>query len=100
MEVFDIVDKKGNIYTLLFRKTGTLYKFFIKFFDYDQYVQKGATIAMHQSLIDPNHKGYSTEYYFGAIDEKYGKNITAKDDPDVVIVKVGNEKIYLKRFYG
>ena len=100
MEIFDIVDKKGNLYTLLFRRAGTLHKLYIKFFDYDQYIQVGATIAMHEELVDPNHSGYKTEYYFGAMDEKYGRNITNKDDLDVIIIRVGNEKIYLKRFYG
>lgn len=100
MEVFDIIKKEGRFYTLFHRSSGKTFRLAIKFFDYDQYIQEGAAIAMHKELIDPNYEEYSTEYYFGALHEKYGRVINSKEDIDVIMIKVGDKKIYLKRFFG
>lgn len=100
MENFEIVKIENRYYTLKNIKTGKTYRLAIKFFDYDQQIKVGTIIGLHSELLDPNYQEYSTEYYFGPIDEPYGRKVDGKDDINVIGIKIGNEKIYLKRFFG
>ena len=100
MENFEVVKIENRYYTLMNIKTGKTYRLALKFFEHEKDILEGTIIGMHSELLDPNYQEYSTEYYFGRIDEPYGRKATGKDEINVIGVKLGNKKIYLKRFFG
>ena len=55
---------------------------------------------MNYELLNPNYEGYSPNYTFGNLDNKYGRANLPLDDIDVIRVVQEDKEIYLKRLYG
>ena len=76
------------------------YKLNLEFFDLEEPLKVGNQIFMSPKLLDSNYEGYSTNYTFGSLDNKYGKSNLPLDDIDVIKVIEKDKEIYLKRLYG
>ena len=55
---------------------------------------------MNYELLNPNYEGYSSNYTFGNLDNKYGRANLPLDDIDIIRVVQEDKEIYLKRLYG
>ena len=95
-----LVVEKNNRNYILEDGEKKQYNLRMTFFDLEKEISVGDHISMHKELLDRNYKEYSNEYYFGALDEVYGREIKSKEDIDFVVLECDNKKIYLKRFYG
>ena len=100
MENLKVVKIERDKYTLKNIKTKAEYNFSITFFGLKQDVAVGDVIAIHKELLDPTYVEYSTQYYFGPLNEVYGRKVTSKDDIDFIAIKTKNDIIKLKRFFG
>lgn len=98
MRELKIVNIKENTYLLVDIHTKENFCHELTFFECN--VEVGDIIIMHDNLLNKNYREYSEEYYFGPIDEIYGREIKGINDTDLVTIKKENRKIYLKRFYG
>ena len=76
------------------------YIFIIDFFDIDEKPKNGDFIYINSELLNPKYEGYSTNYTFGNLESKYGKENISIDDIDVIKIITDNTEIYLKRLYG
>lgn len=86
-------------YTLINLENKKEYNFTLTFYGIDK-IKEGTIFYFHKELLDPEYSEYSTEYYFGPIDEVYGREIKCKNDIDLICVEINNEKTFLKRFFG
>ena len=100
MQEFEIISIEGNKYTLKNLQTGDIVCLKLKFFDLETPLQLGDKIFMHSELINADYEEYSLVYFFGAINQKYGRKITSKNDRDLMFVVTDNHTILLKRFFG
>lgn len=57
-------------------------------------------IYISAELLNTRYSGYSTNYVFGELDNKYGKENINLADIDVIRVVTTQKEIYLKRLYG
>ena len=92
------IDK--NNYLLIDKESKKEYHFDLYFFDLKDKVTVGDSIVFNEKLLDNNYLEYSEEYYFGSIDDIYGREINSLQDIDLIAIKKGDRKIFLKRFYG
>jgi hypothetical protein len=60
----------------------------------------GTAVYMHHELLNKKYREYSNHYYFGDLSSIYGRTVSSPDNVDCLTLEVGNEKIFLKRFYG
>ena len=100
MEKLKIEKIDNYVYTLRNERNRKIYIFQMKFFDLEQPLMVGDYILMHAQLLDPEYKEYSTEYYFGGLDQPYGRKIESKDHPDLIGIKTQTNEMCLKRFFG
>ena len=100
MEKLEVLKVEGNNYTLKNEKDNKTYNFVLTFFDVDGGVVVGDVISVHQELLDPKYEEYSTEYYFGPVDQVYGRAVKGAEDKDVIAITKGRKTIVLKRFFG
>ena len=89
---------EGSNYTLIDEKENK-YQLELKFFDIEKQPNIGSVILMHESLLDPNYIEYDKLYYFGALDKPYGRKVK-KGDIDFISIKIDDDIINLKRFFG
>lgn len=94
-----IININKKLYTLE-DENGNKYEILLDFLDISTKLCEGDTIYINEQLLDDNYVGYSDFYAFGHLDNGYGKENISLEDEDVIILLVGNEKIYLKRLYG
>lgn len=89
--IFKFKDDKNNIYSLN-----------LEFFDIEEEPKVGDYIYMSAELLNQKYAGYSTNYTFGDLDSKYGKENLSLNDIDVIKLEIkdSNKEIYLKRLYG
>ncbi len=76
------------------------YNLNLEFFDIEEKLKIGDYIYMNKELLNPKYDGYSTNYTFGSLESKYGKENILITDIDVIKVVVDKMEIYLKRLYG
>ena len=101
MEELLIREIRGNEFRVIHCDTYKTYNIRMTFYDLEQPLKAGDTIFMHKELLDPKSQNYFFEYYFGALDKPYGKQVTSLDDIDAIkIVTEEDKEIILKRFYG
>ena len=91
---------ENDQYTLLNIKSKKEYCFKFKFFGLEQNIEVGDVFAINDELLDPNYIEYSNQYYFGPLNEVYGRQIADKQDVDFIAIKTKNNIIKLKRFFG
>ena len=72
----------------------------LEFFDLEEPLKVGNQIFINPELLNTNYEGYSTNYTFGNLDNKYGRASLPLDDIDVIKVIQEDKEIYLKRLYG
>ena len=100
LDFFIVQNIDGFTYTLKNENSGEIQKINITFLKFDKKVKKGDFIFMHSQLFDQSYYEYSPHYYFGPINESYGREIKSPEDIDYMAVKIDNQKYDLKRFYG
>ena len=100
MENYIITNIEKNVYTLKNTATDISVKKRITFYHLEKDVAVGDTISMHKELLDPTYAEYDLHYYFGGIDEPYGRKITSADSIDVICVQQADKNTVLKRFFG
>ena len=71
------------------------YKLNISFYGLEKEPKSGDYLLINEKLL----KEYAL-LSFGPLDGIYGRQIKSSDDEDVVILLLGNDRIYLKRYYG
>ena len=71
-------------------------KFFEVEFDLDKDPKVGDVLYVNEKLLDSSSYLFS----FGPLVSKFGKNMTSTKDPDLIVLAMGDEKKYLKRYYG
>lgn len=76
------------------------YNLNLEFFDIKDNLKVGDYIYMSAELLNPEYAGYSTNYTFGDLKNKYGRKNLSTGDIDVIRIEKGKEKILLKRLYG
>lgn len=94
-----VVNVNEREYTLK-DENGKQYKHFLTFFDVDGGVVVGDTLNIHEELLNPKYEEYSKEYYFGPLNEVYGRAVKSAADLDVIAIEKASKTIVLKRFYG
>lgn len=99
MEKLKILKIENNLYKLI-DKNKKEYDFNLTFYDLTEKLQVGDYIYLNKELLNPNYKEYSTTYFFGPLEEQYGREIKTKEDIDLMKVKIKDKTIYLKRFFG
>lgn len=72
------------------------YKLNIEFYDLIEKPMVNDELYIHEKLLQEP----PTMFSFGSLSGKYGREIESPDDPDLLILSMGNEKKYLKRYYG
>ena len=87
--IYNLKDERGNNYNLN-----------IEFLDIEQSPQIGDYIYMSLELLNQYYDGYSTNYTFGDLKNRYGKDNILLTDIDVIKIVTNNLEIYLKRLYG
>lgn len=87
-------------YTLEREITNELYEFNLTFFDLKKDVEVGDVIGMNEELLNPNFEEYSKSYYFGPIDQAYGREVKNPDDIELIAIEQGAITTVLKRFFG
>ena len=94
-----IVNKDNYMFSLKDDKDNR-YEFNIEFFDIEVEPKIGDYISIATELLNPKYAGYSTNYTFGSIESKYGKDKIQLNDIDVIKLETEDKEIYLKRLYG
>jgi len=95
-----IVSINNYEYELRDNKNNT-YKLSIEFYDLNQSPRINDHIFMSKELLDKNYVEYDNFYRFGKINSEYGRELNPnQDNIDVIGIKVGEEIIYLQRYYG
>ena len=100
MEKFVVSKIEKDLYTFKSEESGKEYKSYFTFYDLKRKLKEGDILAMHPDLFNPDYKEFSMHYFFGPVDEKYGRNKDALQGPEVIGIKVDKQIIYLKRFFG
>lgn len=80
--------------------TDKLYTICLKFLDIKEDFKIGDYISISAELLNPRYAGYSTNYSFGSLESKYGKDKIELYDIDVIKIETEDKEIYLKRLYG
>jgi len=80
---YTLVDKSDNKYNIN-----------IEFYDIDKCLNIGDYIYMNNELL--NEKVLS----FGSVKGDYGKELLDTNRDEIIIIRMENELIYLKRYYG
>ena len=100
MKKLTIVKEEENNY-ILNDNEGTKYNLTLEFHDIDIKPTIQETLYMSENLLDRNNEQYNTYYVFGALESPYGKQIKKENDEDIIIIqRINQEKIILKRLYG
>ncbi len=94
-----IASNTGYLYELE-DESNKKYSLNLEFFDLEEPLKVGNQIIMNYELLNTNYEGYSTNYTFGNLDNKYGRAELPLDDIDVIKVIQEDKEIYLKRLYG
>jgi hypothetical protein len=94
-----IASNTGYLYELE-DESNKKYSLNLEFFDLEEPLKVGNQIIMNYELLNPNYEGYSSNYTFGNLDNKYGRANLSLDDIDVIRVVQEDKEIYLKRLYG
>ena len=76
------------------------YIFNLEFLDVEDGIKVGNFINISAELLNPRYAGYSTNYTFGSLESKYGKDKIKLNDIDVIKIETEDKEIYLKRLYG
>ncbi len=87
--IYKLKDEKNNKYNLN-----------LEFFDIEENPKVGDYIYISAELLNPKLEGYSTNYTFGNLKNKYGKENITLNDIDVIKIATNGLEIYLKRLYG
>ena len=77
-----------------------LYTVDLEFLDVEDDIKVGDFINISAELLNPRYAGYSTNYTFGSLESKYGKDKVQINDVDVIKLETEDKEIYLKRLYG
>ena len=99
MMKLEIINKNSYVYDLK-DEEGNNYSFNLEFFDIEESPKIGDYIYISAELLNPRYGGYSTNYTFGGLENKYGKENIELTDIDVIKIKTNKKEIYLKRLYG
>ena len=95
----EIVEKNGC--TFIFKDNGNqLYTLNIELLDVKENIKIGDYISISAELLNPRYAGYSTNYTFGSLKSKYGKDNIQLNDIDIIKIQTEDKEIYLKRLYG
>lgn len=86
---YNLKDAKENNYNLN-----------LEFFDVEEKPKIGDDIYISAELLNPRYEGFSTNYAFGTLEDKYGKDNIDLTDIDVIKIVTNKLEIYLKRLYG
>lgn len=87
--IYKLKDEKNNKYNLN-----------LEFFDIEENPKVGDYIYISAELLNSKLEGYSTNYTFGNLKNKYGKENITLNDIDVIKIATNGLEIYLKRLYG
>ena len=93
------IEKIENSRYTLVNDEGVVLDIKLKFYGLTQNPNKGDYIYINDALLDPKYKEYSKSYYFGPLDEPYGRKVT-ENDIDFLTLDINGNKVNLKRFYG
>lgn len=72
------------------------YSLKLEFYDLPRKLEPGDILYMHEKYV----RDENTLFSFGPLEGKYGCKITSEKDPDLLVLELDKEKIYLKRYYG
>ncbi len=94
MKEFEIIEADKYIYSIK-DKEDNKYKLNADFMDIDKTPSIGDFVYMTEKLLKEN-----IPYTFGPLHSKYGRKMESAEDEDILILKIGEEVIYLQRYYG
>lgn len=100
LENYIIENIENNQYALKKLSDNNIYFLNATILKFDKVLKRGDMIAIHNQLFDVNYDEYSNHYYFGPINEMFGREIKSPEDVDYVSVNIDGVKYDLKRFYG
>lgn len=95
----ELVDKKDYIYKFK-DNNNKLYTLNLEILDVEKEIKVGDYISISAELLNPRYAGYSTNYTFGSLENKYGRNKIKLNDIDIIKIETEDKEIYLKRLYG
>ncbi len=94
-----IINRDNYIYNLKDEKENN-YILNLEFFHIDESIELGDYLYISAELLNTRYAGYSTNYTFGGLNNKYGKDNIKLNDIDVIKIEKNGKEIYLKRIYG
>ena len=75
-------------------KNKKMYNLNIEFYDVDKNPSINDLIYINEKMLSERVLS------FGSIKGIYGRNIESELDEDILVIKIGDEYIFLKRYYG
>lgn len=99
MKRLEMINKNNYEYHLK-DEDEMIYHINLEFFDIPEELKSGDYIYIAEQLLNPRYEGYSVNYVFGGLDNKYGKENIEINDIDVIKLQMEGKEIYLKRLYG
>ena len=100
METYLVINIDKNKLTLLNTYNGKEVTHLFTFYDLPRPLKSGDKIAFHSEILDKKYKEYNAHYFFGPTEQEYGRDIQNEQNFDFLALKLDNEKVFLKRFYG
>lgn len=95
----EVVDKKDYIYKFKDNKDN-IYTLNLEILDLEKEIKVGDYVSFSAELLNPRYVGYSTNYTFGSLENKYGRDKIKLNDIDIIKIETEDKEIYLKRLYG
>lgn len=89
-----LVIEKIEGYNYFLRNNEDKYEINIEFHDLVTNPKEGDCLYINEKLLTEK------VLCFGAIDSTYGRKIESSEDADLLILSIGDERLYLKRLYG
>lgn len=99
MVTLEIINNKDYLYYLR-DEYGNMYTLNLEFLDITLQPKTGNILCINKELLNPKYEGYSTNYTFGALENKYGKTNISINDIDIIKILIGDQELILKRIYG
>ena len=91
-----MISKKDGYYYYFRDMNENEYKLNIEFYDLLNNPKIGDYLYINSGLLEES----GSLLCFGPIDEDYGRNVDSLDCTDLVVLCTGDDKKYLKRYYG
>lgn len=83
-----------NNYEFTLKGKNKEYKIVLELHDLEVYPEVNDFIIINESLLSEQFLS------FGSLGNAYGRKLNDPKDPDIIVLNINNNNVYLKRLYG